>query len=165
MGTTVQGVGKGGHGLPDTRNNLRGSGPGGPAVWVGDMGDENLHWDGVGRIPPQGGPQADGTETSEGEGCEVVVSSTDRSNVGGGVTGGGDPRLPPTEHSHTVHRDQTHYGNVSGGREASWVTGVQSVVGSGRFGLGGDADGVLGGGTGGEGGGDGCYDNGDGRII
>ena len=41
---TVQGIVKGGRGCPDTRKNIRGSGPGGSYVWVGNMGDDNAHW-------------------------------------------------------------------------------------------------------------------------
>ena len=48
-----------------------------------------------------------------------------------------------------------HYGPVPGGREASGVMNGQLVVGSGRLGLVGDVDGVLGGVTRGGGGGDG----------
>ena len=44
-------------------NNLRGGGPGGTAVWVGDVRDDTAHWECFGSIPPQGGPQADGTAT------------------------------------------------------------------------------------------------------
>ena len=29
------------------------------------MGHDTMHWEGVGRIPQQGGPQADGEEISE----------------------------------------------------------------------------------------------------
>ena len=58
MGTTVHGVGKGGSGFLDLVNNLRGGGPGGPVVWVVDVGDDTIHWEGVGMVPPQGGPQA-----------------------------------------------------------------------------------------------------------
>ena len=32
------------------------------------MGDDTPHWEGFGRIPPQGGPQADGKATSDREG-------------------------------------------------------------------------------------------------
>ena len=60
---------------------------------------------------------------------------------------------------------QTHNGTLSGGIEASRVTGGQSVVVTGRLGLGGDADGGLGGGTGGGGGGYGRDRDGDGQII
>ena len=65
---TVQGVGKGGHGWMYLGNNLCGSGPGGPAVWVVDMCYDTTHGEGVVWIPPQGIPQYDGTETSEGGG-------------------------------------------------------------------------------------------------
>ena len=55
MDATVQGIEKGGHVLLDLSNNLCGSGQGGTGIWAGDMSDENAHWEGVGRILPQGG--------------------------------------------------------------------------------------------------------------
>ena len=81
-------------------------------------------------------------------------------NGGGGTTGGGDLHLPPPEKSCTVHCDQAHYVPVSGGGEASGVMSGQSVVGEGKFGLGGDANGRPGGETGGGGGGDERYGDG-----
>ena len=50
---------------------------------------------------------------------------------------------------------------MSGGGEASGVTGGQAVVGTGRLGLGRDVDGGSGGGTGGGRGGDGRDGDGD----
>ena len=152
MGVTFQGVGKGGHVCPDIGKNLCGGVPGGPAVLVGDMGDETLHWGGVEQIPPQGIPQADGTATSEGEGREVGVSPASESDGVERITRGGDLSLLSPEHSHTVNCDQAHYGPVSDGGEAYGVTGDQAVEGSGRLGLGGDADGGSGGRLGGGGG-------------
>ena len=32
------------------------------------MGHDTAHWEGFGWLSPQGGPQADGEATSEGEG-------------------------------------------------------------------------------------------------
>ena len=93
------------------------------------------------------------------------VSPAGGNNGVGGSTGGGDLRLPPEEHSRKVHCDKSHYGPVSGGREVSRVTGDQEVVGSRRLGLGGDADGGLGGGMLEGGGGDGQDDGGDGQLI
>ena len=114
---------------------------GGSEVLVRDVGNDTAHWEGVGRIPPQGGPQTDGTEISEVEGWEVGVPPSGGSDGGIGVTGGGDLHLPPPEHSFAVHCNRAHYGPVSGGGEASGVTGGQAVVGTGRLGLGWDADG------------------------
>ena len=102
VGATVEGVGKGGRGCPDLGKNLPGSGPGGPAVWVGDVGDDTTHWGGVGRITQQVGTQADETTTLEGGRREVGVSPTVRSYGRGGVTGVGELRLLPPEYSHTV---------------------------------------------------------------
>ena len=47
------------------------------------MGDNNTHWKRLGWIPPQGGPQSDGTATLEGDLLEVGVSP-----AGGGDGGG-----------------------------------------------------------------------------
>ena len=55
VGTTIQGVGNGGRRFPYLVKNLRGGGPGSPDVWVVDMGFDTMYWEGVGRIPPQGG--------------------------------------------------------------------------------------------------------------
>ena len=76
------------------------------------------------------------------------VSPVGGGDVEGGVTVGGDLSIPPPEHSHTFHFNQSHYIPVYGGREASWVTGGQAVVGSGRLGIWGDADGGSEGGIG-----------------
>ena len=54
---------------------------------------------------------------------------------------------------------------MSGGGEASGITGGQGVVKTGRLGLGGDAYDGLGGRTGGEGGGYGRYGDGYGIIM
>ena len=75
--------------------NLRSSGSGVHAVWFGDMGDYTAHWEFLGRIPSQGGPQADRTTTSDRTGRWVGISPTGRSDGGGGIKGGGYLRLPP----------------------------------------------------------------------
>ena len=67
VGTTVHAIGKGGHGCPDIGKNLRRGGQGGLDVWVGDVGDDNAHYEGFKQIPPQGFPQADRTENLERE--------------------------------------------------------------------------------------------------
>ena len=61
-------------------------------------------------------------------------------------------RLTPPEHSCIVHCNQDHYGPVSGGSLEAGVKVDQEVVGEGRLGLGGDADGGPGGGMDGGGG-------------
>ena len=66
----------------------------------------------------------------------------------GGIIGGGDLRLPPTEHSCTVHYNQAHYVPVFGGSAEAGVKGGQVVVGAGRLRLGDDVSGVSGGETG-----------------
>ena len=68
------------------------------------------------------------------------------------IKGGGELRLTPPEHSCIVHCNQDHYGPVSGGSLEAGVKVDQEVVGEGRLGLGGDADGGPGGGMDGGGG-------------
>ena len=65
---------------------------------------------------------------------------------GGGIAGGGDLRLPPSEHSRTVYCENDHYGPVADSRAEAGVKGDQSVVVAGRIRCGGDADGGSGGG-------------------
>ena len=67
------------------------------------MGNANAHKEGSGRIPPQGGLQADGEITSKRMGMCMSVSPAVGRDGGGGLTGGGDLRLLPPEHSCTVH--------------------------------------------------------------
>ena len=40
---------------------------------VGDVGDDRNHWEGVGQILPEGGPQANVVSTSAREGCYVAI--------------------------------------------------------------------------------------------
>ena len=54
-----KGAEQGGCGYPDLRPYLLGSVTVGHVVEVGDFGDDPPKWKGVGRIPPQGVPQAD----------------------------------------------------------------------------------------------------------
>ena len=75
------------------------------------------------------------------------VSLSRRCDDGGGITGGGDLRLLPTEPSCTFHCNQAHYGPISGGRAEAGVKGGQVVVGAGRLRLVWDVGSVLGGET------------------
>ena len=60
MVTVVAGSGEGGGGLfSDIRTVIHFGDAVGP--WVGDMGYVPAHWDSIGRIPPQVGPQVDGS--------------------------------------------------------------------------------------------------------
>ena len=132
------------------------------ALWVGDVGNYTVHLEGLGRIPPQGGPQADGETTSERMGRWLVVSPAGGINGGGGITGGGDLRLSPPEHIRIGRCDQAHYVPVYGSGAEAGVKCGQAVVGSERLRLGGDADDRSGGKTEGGGVGDGQDRDGDG---
>ena len=46
-------------GCPDLGPELLGGGTVGHDLRVGDVGHDTAHWEDFGRIPPQGGPQAD----------------------------------------------------------------------------------------------------------
>ena len=118
------------------------------------MVDDPTHLEGVGRIPPQGGPQNDGEETSVREGRSVDIPPAGGHDGEGRTAGGGDLRLPPPEHSHKVSCDQANYVPVSGGVVETRSTGLQAVVEEGQGGCVGYADGGSGGGTDGVGGGD-----------
>ena len=87
------------------------------------------------------------------------------SDGGDGITGGGDLRLLPPEHIFTVHCDRAHYVPVSGGGEASGVTGGQTMVGAAWIGIERDLERGLGGGMGGGGGGYGRDGDGYGLLI
>ena len=152
-GTAVQVVYQGGCGCLELVENLRGGVSGGHDVRVGDVGDATVHWEGYRHISPQGGPQADGKTTLERTGQWMDVFPNRGSYGRVGITVGKNLPLPPPEHSQTVHFDQATYGTVSSGGKAAGVKGGKLVMGVGRFGLGGGADGRSGGGTdGGEGG-------------
>ena len=119
------------------------------------MGDEVAHWEGVGQIQPQGGPQADREATSEREGRSVGIPPVGGRDGGSGTEGGEYLSLSYPEHGCTVHYNQAHYGPVSGGAADTRAKGIQSVVVIGRDGCGRDVGSRLGGGTDGGGGGDG----------
>ena len=68
-------------------------------------------------------------------------------NRRGGLVGGGELRLPPSGHSRIVYFYQANNGPVSGGKTEAGARGGKEVVGTGRFGFGGDVDGGLGGGS------------------
>ena len=69
------------------------------------MGTEAAHEESVGRIPTQGGPQADQEATAEGKGMRLGLPIDGECNGGGGFAGGGYLRLPPPEHSSAIYCD------------------------------------------------------------
>ena len=66
-----------------------GRGAGSHALWVENVGNDNVHWESFEKIPPQGGLQADMKATSEREGHTVDILTTGghdgRSSNAGGV--------------------------------------------------------------------------------
>ena len=95
MGTAVKGVDQEGCGCLELRENLCSGGSDGPAVRVGDVGDDTTHWEGFGRILPQDCPQDDDTTISERRDSGWVYPPLMEAMGGGGITGGGYLRLPP----------------------------------------------------------------------
>ena len=72
-------------------------------VWVRDMGPDAAHEEGVERIPPQGGPQADEVVNVERTGQRLGLPPAGGCNGGGRFTGGGDLNIPLPKHSHTIY--------------------------------------------------------------
>ena len=69
------------------------------------MSPDAAYEEGVGQIPPQGGPQAEREATAEGAGWSLVLPPSGGCNGGGGFAGGGDLRLPLSEHSCAIYCD------------------------------------------------------------
>ena len=115
VGTADVRVGERGNVLPDVRDILCVSCTGSTFVWVRYVGQVPAHWDYLGSIPPQGGPQTDGAETTDGNGWEVGVPPYGRGDGGSRPTGGRVLRIPPPDQSHTVHRYHIHYEYLTGG--------------------------------------------------
>ena len=65
MGAVVKGDSEGGGGCSDVGTVIRCGDADGPYVCVGEMCYVPAHWEGVGRIPPQGGLKVDGSEDDE----------------------------------------------------------------------------------------------------
>ena len=65
MGAVDFGVDQGGCICPDLGTDLVGSVSVVQDLRIGDVGHDTRHWEGFGRIPPLGGPQADGEATLE----------------------------------------------------------------------------------------------------
>ena len=65
VGATDPGVGKRGRGCLNLGKDLLDSGTCSFSTWVRDVGGDTKYWEGFGSIPPQGGPQYDGTSTAE----------------------------------------------------------------------------------------------------
>ena len=65
MGGAVSGAKQGGSRCMDLEVDLHGGGLGGHDIRVVDVGNDTVHWEGFGQIPPQGGPKADRETTSE----------------------------------------------------------------------------------------------------
>ena len=117
------------------------------------MGHDTTHWEGMGKIIPQGGPQDYGEATTEKTVWSTGLSLSIRYDGGDRIAGGGKLSLILIENSRTVYCNQAHYGPVYGGGAEAGVKGGQVVVLAGQNGFGGDEDGGSGGGT--ERGGDG----------
>ena len=65
-------------------------------------------------ISPPGDPTTNGVEDETAGGWDLGVPTSGVRNIRSWLDVGGYLRLLNPEHSHTVHRDQIHYGSVSG---------------------------------------------------
>ena len=95
MGAADSYFDQGRSGCPYIGTYLLGGGEIGPTVWVRDMGPDAAHEEYVGRIPPQGGPQADTVATAGGTGRRLGLPFAGGCDVGVGVAGGVDLNLLP----------------------------------------------------------------------
>ena len=64
VGEADKGLEHGGGRCPDLRPYIIGNCAVGPDIQIRDVGDDATHQEGVGRIPPQGGPHDDREATS-----------------------------------------------------------------------------------------------------
>ena len=129
------------------------------------MGTDVAHEEGLGWIPPQGVPQSDEEETTDRTVRRVGLPPAGGCNGIGGLAGGGYLCFPPPKHSRKVYCNQANYGPVSSGKTEARAKGGKEVVGVGRFGFGGDADGGSGGGIDGGGEVDRWDGDGDTRLM
>ena len=88
-------IDQGGRGCPDIGTYLIGGGAIGTSIRVRDMGPDAAYEEGIGRIPPQGAPQDDGTAAVEGAGRRLGLPPYGGCDGGGRVAGVGDLCLPP----------------------------------------------------------------------
>ena len=96
MGAADKGDDQGGCGFLDLGPYLLGSGTFVHALQVGSMGDDTPHLEGFGRIPPQGGLQADREGKLAREGKHTSIPPTGGSDGGYGTAGVGVLSTPPT---------------------------------------------------------------------
>ena len=94
---------QGGRKCPDIGTDLLGSSAIGPDVQIRDMGPDTAHEEGFGRIPPQGGLQADVAATKERLVRRMVLPSVVGWDGVGRFVGGGDLCLPLPEHSSAIY--------------------------------------------------------------
>ena len=152
MGAANDGADQGGCVLPDLESDILGGGTVSYVVQFGEVDDDPLHWGGIGWIPSQVGPQADGEANLVKEVLRVGIPPSGGCYGGGGTSRSEDLCLLSLEHSRAVYCDQAHYGPVSSSGLETRSKVVQEVVGTGQVVCVGDSDSGLGGGTDGVGG-------------
>ena len=69
------------------------------------MSPDAAYEEGVGWIPPQGGPQADRVATAESLGWRLVLTTSGGCDDGSGVAGDEDLRLRPPEYISAIYCD------------------------------------------------------------
>ena len=109
------------------------------------MGHFPMHWEDSGRVKPPGGTETDREYAPLEPGRYVNLPFPGGVDVGGGCAVGGDLRLLPSEHCHTMYSNKYHCGPVSGGGAAAKSYGIEVVVVIGVTRYIGDMGGGLGG--------------------
>ena len=69
------------------------------------MSTDAAHEEGVGRIPPQCGPQDDGEATTEVAVQRLGLTPDGGRDGGDGFSGGGDLNIPPLEQISAIYCD------------------------------------------------------------
>ena len=132
---------QGGKECPEISTDLLGGSTICNAVRVRYMGPDAANEEGVGWIPPQGGPQADGAATTEETGQRLGLPQAEGCNERGRFTGGGYLYLPKQEHSCAVNFNKTYNGPLSSREAEDGSKGGNTIVLTRGFGFLGDADG------------------------
>ena len=123
-------------------------GKGCPSISFIDVGYIPVHWEETRSILPYGGLQIDGESAKQKDGLDLVLPPNGGGDGGDGHTVGEYLRLLPTEHGHTIHCNQSHYGTMYSGRGMPWEKYVKVVVVEVVLGHGRNIDTSLGGRTG-----------------
>ena len=125
MGTFVTGARQGGSRPEGVAVVLHRSDSGGLALWVGDVGLNDVDGEGPGQFPVQGHEEDHGEKTAAKEGQELDITAE-------GDRNGGNTYInsPEAENGRAIHCDAADSGPIQAGHPAARRVGVSAVVGT-----------------------------------